>query len=237
VVNSHFGLRLAWDETVTRFSFLLLLLSIALKCWAQSPEQMSFRAQPPQKELVPIVGDAWTIYADGVIDADASLRLTQLIKQNGIPDRSYLVINSPGGNLFGGIKLGKAIRSAYLLTYVGRAASDSLKLAAGECYSACALAFLGGEYRYMVDGSIYGVHRFYFIKSNDQDTDAAQVVSAAVVQYMRDMDIDPTLFTEMTKVGQTEINILSKDDLSRLDGPLRADRSSPRQAADECGIP
>ncbi len=184
-------------------------------CWAQSQEQLEFHALQPL-EPAEVFGNAWTIYADGPIDADAGPRLDRLIKDNDIPPKSLLYLNSPGGDFMGGITLGRVIRSALMLTYVGRETADRLKPQAGECLGACALAFLGGDFRYLVDGSIYGVHRFKAANADGQGADTAQVVSAEVVQYIRDMDVDPALFTEMSKVGPGEINRLSTADLKRL---------------------
>jgi hypothetical protein len=166
-----------------------------------SLEQMQFRGRPPQQP-VEIFGNAWFIFADGVIDADAPARLKRFIQENHVPRKSIIVLNSPGGSLIGGIKLGRAIRDAGLLTDVGRNIGETEKmLVAGECYSACTLAFLGGEFRSIEKDSTYGVHRFFFTTKGDQDTDAAQILSASIVQYIRDMDVDPELFNDMTAAG------------------------------------
>jgi hypothetical protein len=211
-----------WLRRKTLYRIQLAALSATLAafgfaggCWAQSPQQMQFRALPPLQPAE-VFGNAWTIYADGNIDADAGPRLEQLIRDNGIPPKSLLYLNSPGGNLMGGITLGRVMRNALMLASVGRETADRLKPQAGECLGACALAFLGGDFRYMVDGSVYGVHRFKAANADGQSADTAQVVSAEVVQYIRDMDVDPALFTEMSKAGSGEINRLSTADLKRL---------------------
>jgi hypothetical protein len=197
-------------------SLNLTALVIAPLALAESSAQIQFRGRPPPKPIE-IFGNAWTIFADGLIDVDAAARLKQFIRDNNIPNKSFLVLNSPGGSLIGGIKLGRVIRDAGLLTDIGRYNENSTQeMTAGECYSACTLAFLGGEYRYIKDSSIYGVHRFYFTNKGDQDVDIAQIVSASVVQYIRDMDVDPKLFNEMTMVGEKEINIIPHDELIRL---------------------
>ncbi len=200
---------------------LVLSLSVAApvvapSVLAGSSEQMQFRGLPPPQPIE-IFGNAWTIFADGVIDADADARFKQFILEKHIPIKSMLVLNSPGGSVIGGMKLGRAIREAGLETYVGRHSGDTAKeFRAGECYSACTLAFLGGEYRYIPEASIYGVHRFYFTTKSDQDTDAAQILSASIVQYIRDMDVDPELFSEMTTAGEKQIITIPHDELARL---------------------
>jgi hypothetical protein len=69
-------------------------------------------------------------------------------------------------------------------------------------------------FRWLDDKSVYGVHRFY--GSSSFDADVAQVTSSAVVQYIREMGVDPDLFDEMTKAGREEINILSPPRLVAL---------------------
>lgn len=161
---------------------------------------------------------AWRIYASGTIDGEADKRLNDLIQHHKIPYGSILYLHSPGGSLAGGMKLGRAIRKAGLGTYVGRinpGSKDSLSLP-GECFSACATAFLGGEYRYWMTGSKYGVHRFFWEKRTDQDADIAQMMSAAVVEYIRSMDVDTKLFSLASQAGQGEIVIPPLEVLEQL---------------------
>lgn len=178
-------------------------------------EQIQFYAYTPPTPIE-IFGNAWSIFADGVIDEDAGARLKKLIEDDHIPAKSMLALNSPGGSLIGGMKLGKIIREAGLATYVGVKGDDSHSIVKGVCYSACTLAFIGGEYRYISKDSEYGVHRFYFTDKGDQHADVAQILSAAVVQYIRDMDVDPDLFSEMSMAGKSEIITLPQKELIRL---------------------
>jgi len=179
---------------------------------------MKFELRPPDRLASAITGDsAWTIYATGPIDDKAPERLRDLIKKNKIPPRSTVEISSPGGSLMAGMKLGKIYRASEFDTEIGRSdPTDKTGTLPGQCFSACSLAFLGGKWRYMRNGSLYGVHRFYFNKSTAQEGDIAQMVSAVVVQYMRDMGIDPELFSEMTAAGRDNIILLPESELLRL---------------------
>lgn len=67
----------------------------------------------------PILGNAWTIYQDGPIDSRASSRLEAFLISNHVPRESWVILNSPGGNLFEGMELGKVIRNYDLRTDVG----------------------------------------------------------------------------------------------------------------------
>jgi len=179
-------------------------------------QRMQFRGRPPL-EPIEIFGNAWRIYASGVIDADAAARLKTYVDENKIPARSSLVLNSPGGSLIGGMKLGQAIRDAGLYTYVGQDSGDPHKsMKPGQCYSACTLAFLGGEFRWIDSASIYGVHRFNFTAKSSRDIDVTQILSASIVQYIRDMGVDPNLFSAMTTASSDSITVLSQKQLKQL---------------------
>jgi hypothetical protein len=179
---------------------------------------MKFELRPPDRLVSAITGDsAWTIYASGPIDDKAPERLRDLIKKNKIPPRSTVKMSSPGGNLMAGLKLGEIYRAFEFDTEIGRSdPTDKTSTLPGQCFSACTLAFLGGKWRYMRNGSLYGVHRFYFSKSTAQEGDIAQMVSAVVVQYMRDMGVDPELFSEMTAAGRDDVILIPESELLRL---------------------
>ena len=154
------------------------------------------------------MGDhAWAIYATGEIDVDAGKRLDALITEKNIPNASLLYLHSPGGNLLGGIALGRVIRQHQLQTNVGQFTPGKYVALArpGYCYSACALAFLGGEYRFLLNGSVYGVHRFFWKEHTQSDADLAQVLSAAVVDYIQSMGVNTELFSLASQAGSDQV--------------------------------
>ncbi len=198
-----------------RLSAMLALL-LSPESQAQQASKLKFTAQAPTAPIA-IFGNAWTIYAEGNIDPDAGSRLSALIAQKHIPPKSILVLDSKGGSLLGGMDLGRVIRDAGFFTYVGRENSNQrYSFKPGECYSSCTLAFLGGKYRWIVDGSIFGVHRFYTTKAPDNAVDLAQITSAAIIQYVVGMDVDPKMFVTMTTAGRDEIRNLTKAELVSL---------------------
>lgn len=170
--------------------------------------EMSFKALPPDAALAPLLGTAWTIFASGPIDGLAAERLKSLMETENIPAESHLYLHSPGGDLFGGMELGKVIREYRLRTNIGRHAPDSRysrSSSPGSCFSACAMAFLGGHFRFLSGGSRFGVHRFALTGSPSHASDIAQVLSAVVVEYIRSMDVDVGLFTLTTSAAPTEM--------------------------------
>jgi hypothetical protein len=180
---------------------------------------MQFTLQPPHQPQG-IFGNAWRIFADGVIDESSPARLAEAIENNKIPPNSTVYFNSPGGSLFGGMELGKLVRKRGLFTDVGKRGPmettgqfRNYKVLAGECFSSCTLAYIGGIFRWMDAKAIYGVHRFYGDKVNADD---AQVASSVIIQYIRDMDVDPALFSEMTKAGRDEVNVIPRSKLEAL---------------------
>ena len=175
--------------------------------------QMAFDAKPP-RHSVALWGNAWDIYAKGIIDQGTAARLEALILRLNLPDKSQVHFDSEGGNLLAALELGRVIRKYGLHTYVG----DWKRKDLVPCFSACTLAYLGGRFRFYSDNAMYGMHRFYFTGGASAATtsDVAQVASAEVVAYMREMGVDPNLFTEMTMAGRHELNILPKERLEEL---------------------
>jgi hypothetical protein len=181
---------------------------------------MTFHAEPPLKPEW-LHGNAWTIFADGLIDPEAPVRFKAFIDRNKVPEHSLIHLNSPGGNLLAGMELGRLIRkNRYFIQVHKRGALESSsdsnrhKAVPGVCLSACTLTYLGGVFRWLDPKSVYGVHRFS--GSVNFGADAAQIASSIVVQYIREMGADTDLFDEMTKAGKEEINVLSVERLAAL---------------------
>jgi hypothetical protein len=160
------------------------------------------------------------IYLDGDIDAAAPKRLSQILST--IPDRPggiQIVLNSRGGHLIAGMELGRIIRKRGATTSVGISDLSDPELfpVKGECFSACSLAFLGGLYRYSIEGSSYGVHRVSRATGPESmDLDVGQIISADIGSYIREMGADPGLFDLMVKAGASEIYLLSEQEAKDL---------------------
>jgi hypothetical protein len=102
-------------------------------------------------------------------------------------DDVTLQLNSPGGALLEGIALGEAIREARIITRVARG---------DECFSACALAFLGGTRRYATGtgpgrqiefGAMLGFHGFQIesptIRLENETLRTSRVLTALILEY------------------------------------------------------
>ncbi len=84
--------------------------------------------------------DATLILSGLVVDGDLARLRDALVGDKGL--RQVLLHNSPGGDAWTGLRLGREIRQARLNT-----------LLSGQCASACGLMFLGGVERRVTDGA------------------------------------------------------------------------------------
>jgi hypothetical protein len=166
--------------------------------------------------------DTTVVYLDGRIDAGAPARLAQALE--GVDGRIAIWLNSPGGNLFAGMQLGRVIRKHGASTHI----IDSRTLLPGECYSACSVAFLGGVYRFNDNGARYGVHRASLRggpKTGDSDLD--QNLSSAIRAYVREMGVDARLVDLWLKARPDEMYVLSERE-ARVLGVVNNGRQPPR---------
>src|ERR1700722_2451405 len=180
---------------------------------------MIFEGQPPDFVTKLMGRSAWRIFASGEIDANAGERFAAFLALNNIPFGSNLYLHSSGGSLVGGMSLGRVVREHILTTHVGQKGEikgEFQNIEDGVCMSACAIAFLGGEYRFVSSESEYGVHRFTLNDSGMQQIDHAQQISASVVEYIRAMGVDTELFTIASDIPSNDILVLPKATLNRL---------------------
>jgi hypothetical protein len=141
------------------------------------------------------------VIVTGTIEPDAGARLEAFLDEPEIGVEGFqLLLDSPGGSLPGGMALGRAIRARGWHAVVGRSDPAELEnpVAPGECLSACAYAFLGGEGRRLGPGSRLGFHQFA-LPGGEALPDAVglaggQQVSGMVLAYLIEMGVDPRLF-------------------------------------------
>ncbi len=69
------------------------------------------------------------------------------------PDQREIYLNADGGDLQAAMDLGRLIRDAGLFTNVGSQTDSMSMTGSGLCQDAGALAFLGGPFRWVLDGS------------------------------------------------------------------------------------
>jgi hypothetical protein len=133
--------------------------------------------------------------------------------------RIAIILNSPGGLLAEGLRLGRFFHDAKIATYV---------FAGGiGCHSACSLAFLGGRdaatgkpLRVMMSGARLGFHQFsarfdpgrsYTQKDMSAAVEDAHRVMDSIIGYLRAIDEDLSFLTLMLKAPHESIALLSDD--------------------------
>jgi hypothetical protein len=176
-----------------------------------------------------------SIFAVGDITYESGKEFDAYVSRNAEKlkpfDQVTVVLQSPGGNLSGGIELGRAIRQHEFATSLGRLRIDELdeKLVVepGDCFSACVYAFLGGRKRTVRDQDRLGVHRFY---RGDQSVDrtpdgAEQVIFGRLLRYVLDMGVDARLLQVATGVRPNDIRYIRTNELIewRIATPRAAD--------------
>jgi hypothetical protein len=180
---------------------------------------MFFEALPPDMVTKLRGGWGWDIFATGEVDLKDGETLQQILAEHRIPYGSELFIDSPGGSLVGGMDLGRIIRAHGLITHVARKGpreENFQNTLEGQCRSAAALAFLGGEFRFVSGQSIYGVHRFALNDTSPRAADDAQVLAASVVEYIRSMEVDVELFSLASECPPDDMLDVPPDTLKRL---------------------
>jgi len=182
---------------------------------AQSATKLLIKFIPPDFPTQVALGPHWTVYLDGIIDDDAAERFAEEIAKNGV-NQGDVFLNSPGGNLLAGMKLGRLIRKHGLITHIAKETIGTQRGATGECLSACVFAFVGGYYRFQTRDSMIGVHRFSRLSPSTADLDLAQMVSGTITAYLSEMGVDIALFELMSRVGKDEIYLLPPTEAKRL---------------------
>lgn len=199
---------------VSQRVLLLLALIIGFReAWPRpagaATEELNISLKPPGLREIASGGNAWSVFLEGIIEPGADKRLAQEL--NRIPNSPFDVyLDSQGGDFLTGIELGRLLRSRRAWTHIGKRVPGSETPGPGECYSACAMAYLGGFYRFSTEGSIYGVHRTWKEGTfTDSDLDVGQIISAASSAYIREMGVDGGLLDRIVRAGKNEVYVLS----------------------------
>ena len=171
-------------------------------------------------------GCEW-LYAGGEIVPGSSLNfeafMKNQLKEIKRAEGDYCPIihlDSPGGSLIEGVKLGKLFRKYKCSVSIGRSVNVKIKespslheINAGECYSACAYALWGGVQRSFGGDGKYGIHQHYnqeaVLKPLEKTLTAAdlsisQVLSGLLVAYAVEMGVNPLAVTAASMTTPSE---------------------------------
>lgn len=145
-----------------------------LWCWvlvgllASSPSHaMSIKLAKPDwfKKMNGV--SSWRISLEGEMDAKAPAQLADALKKVG-SSSPEIYLNAHGHDPVVGVKMGRLIRQAGASTKIGQfevntsalfPTESDLKVSPGVCEDACAVAFLGGVYRYAGKDDVYRMRK------------------------------------------------------------------------------
>lgn len=132
-------------------------------------------------------------------------------------------MDSPGGSLIDGIEIGRFLREVGADTLVQRYSPIvpgrfSDELPGAECYSACALAFMGGVERKVPDAAKIGFHQFYGggASTAAEAMKRTQYVAAVVANYLRDMGASAELFEIMSFKSPEDMFVPTRYEIAAL---------------------
>jgi hypothetical protein len=193
-------------------------------------------------------GPRW-IAASGAITGDTPAAFEAFQRDNDITGLT-IYLDSFGGRVLSGLRLGRAFRAAGLATSVGRTAEDGIfpdgrprhvLLTHGvACNSACVYALMGGEIRELSRSVRLGVHQFSGRLSVDNravdssfgrdEFRFAQRRMADIAVYMQEMGIDLRLLSIISETPYGEpLRYLQRNET--VENRLASVRPMPREDA------
>ncbi len=177
--------------------------TLSKTCLSAHPDEDAAAFEKPMSFVmrqITIRPEGTWIAAEGIITKNTPEEFRRFLRENLVYKENRIEFNSPGGNLYGAIELGRIIRRMGNPTTVGRTllldnpeySMDVIGRPDAVCFSACAYAFLGGEKRYLSDNALFGVHRFGSSEYGFS-SDEAQQVSSDLARYIEEMGADQRL--------------------------------------------
>jgi len=204
--------------TSREFWYLAAMIAAANAFIEPASAQLQFQTSASDEMTI--------IIASGEIEFTDDLSAFERIAQSS--GAQVVTFDSIGGNPYKAMELGRLIRRHGLAT---------IQLRAGECASACALAFLGGTWRAAMPGAI-GVHKSSFSNTSGITTNDAvssiQALTADMMIYISEMGADPSLLKLALQYDSDDMRYLSRREMEEYRvTTLSADSSAtaPRAAA------
>ncbi|MET4102772.1 hypothetical protein ACSSV6_003476 [Roseovarius sp. MBR-38] len=169
-----------------------------------------------------------TVVMSGTIETGDAEVFEDFWKEKAYDAFSFVIaMDSPGGSLRDAIKIGRFIRETGAKTEIRRFAPSTedeividwpQELPGAVCYSACALAFMGGYNREIQETAEIGFHQFSGGQYSDSEDAliAGQGGSAILANYLREMGAKPELFEMMALTEPNEMYVPTPFELVSL---------------------
>ena len=123
----------------------------------------------------------------------------------------FIALNSPGGDVYDALEIGRAVRQANLETIIPDFAS---------CFSACPLIFASGVARYKSANSYIGVHQQYYEDDADFPVYLAvediQKSQAQAFKHLKKMGVKTDIIEHILNTPPEEIYILNNRELKEF---------------------
>lgn len=131
---------------------------------------------------------------------------------------TIVLLNSAEGDLTVGMQLGRLIRDLRFNSRVGRADADQTTPQAGNCYSTCALAFLGGGIRRIPEESKYGFYPLRSAQEKKGNLDEKTLKSSLsmIGQYIAQMGVDIRLLKMILEHKDQKLSVVNQVNLRLL---------------------
>ncbi len=164
-------------------------------------------------------GTATFLFEGSIVAGDVQ-RVTNALEKLPIGTGVSVILESPGGLVSEGLQLGTLFHRAKITTVV--------KGDGAICYSACALAFLGGRdfrtgqpARIKMSGGKLGFHQFrrtydplkvYSRADYEAEVARAQVTTGLIVTYLKQIGEDLSKLQLMLRAPSESMNVISNDE-------------------------
>jgi hypothetical protein len=183
-------------RTFTRWFLVTAIVLFVLPVVNASAAEMRIDRSPNNPTSV--------LKISGVIEKDDAQKFVKLAEQ--VPILMVIVqLSSPGGELTSGLAIGEQIRIRGYSTFVR----------AGEpCASACALAWLAGDFRYMDPTALVGFHAASR-KDGIQRVESGEA-NALVGAYLGSLGLTSDAIRYITRPSPAEVQWLTIKDAMKL---------------------
>ena len=195
-------------------AIVVVILTALCALQATAAQAMTFETLSGPRECA----ERPCVLASGSVDKTTVAAFLSFIRAQHIAPGALVVLDSEGGYLLQGIRLGEEIRRAGFATAVNRYDAAAQAFATADCASACVFAFLGGVRRDVAPGSRVGVHQIY---GNVQARDGVSVGDVQLLTSLTTMHIDNMgggigILIEALRTPPETVHWFSGAELSRL---------------------
>ncbi|MER9048253.1 ATP-dependent Clp protease proteolytic subunit [Mesorhizobium sp. M0923] len=172
-------------------------------------------------------GASSSVYLSGPVETGDAEKLWNAIRVLDLKSPSaalHVTISSPGGSVAEALKIGRLLNKLPTIlpvTITSQVGIEGEPLSGpGDCASACVLIYLGATYRFLDPASHIGVHQFSFRDDSNlnsaETASVAQLLAADVTEYLREVRVDPSLFSVMSQTFPEDIHWIDHSELNAL---------------------